>query len=80
MSGNAVLAGFGQVVRQQQQAFGAQTLGFLSVFDGLASRTADAGQNRHAGFAGVDGSLDDFRVFAGGQGEELTGAAGGEQG
>ncbi|MOA19600.1 hypothetical protein D3C78_1399950 [compost metagenome] len=79
MGGNAVLAGFGQVVRQQQQAFGAQTLGFLCVFDSLAGRTADTGQDWHAGGAGVDRSLDDFRIFAGRQREELTGAARGEQ-
>ncbi|MNP01421.1 hypothetical protein D3C76_932350 [compost metagenome] len=79
MGGNAVLAGFGQVVRQQQQAFGAQTLGFLGVFDGLTGRTADAGQDWHAGGASVDGSLDDFRVFTGRQREKLTGTACGEQ-
>ncbi|MND99276.1 hypothetical protein D3C80_916580 [compost metagenome] len=79
MGGNAVLAGFGQVVRQQQQTFGAQTLGFLCVFDSLAGRTADTGQDWHAGGASVDRSLDDFRIFAGRQREELTGAACGEQ-
>ena len=78
--GNAVLAGFGQVVRQQQQALGTQTLGFLSVFDGLAGGTADTGQDWHAGRAGIDGGLDDLRILAGGQGEEFTGATGCEQG
>lgn len=79
VGGNAVLAGFGQVVWQQQQAFGTQALGFLSVFDGLTGCTAYTGQNRHAGGAGINGSLDDFGVFAGCQGEELTCTAGSEQ-
>ncbi|MNZ82214.1 hypothetical protein D3C78_1009070 [compost metagenome] len=80
MGGDTVLAGFGQVMRQQQQALGAQALGFLSVFDGLASGTANTGKDWHAGGAGIDGGLDDLRVLAGGQGEEFTGAARCEQG
>ncbi len=79
MGGNAVLAGFGEVVRQQQQALGAQALGFLSIFDGLAGRAADAGENRYAARAGVYSGFHYFRVFAGRQREELTGTAGGEQ-
>ncbi|MNI38162.1 hypothetical protein D3C73_922930 [compost metagenome] len=79
VGGNAVLASFSQVVRQQQQALGAQALGFLCVFNGLTGRTAHAGQDWHAGGASVDRRLDDFRIFAGRQREELTGAACGEQ-
>ncbi|MCY1179474.1 hypothetical protein D9M73_198780 [compost metagenome] len=67
-------------MRQQQQAFGTQALGFLGVFDGLAGRTTDASQDRYRGCAGIDSGLDHLAVFAGSQGEELTGAAGGEQG
>ncbi|MNO43099.1 hypothetical protein D3C76_333120 [compost metagenome] len=80
VGGDAVLAGFGEVVGQQQQALGAQAFGFLGIFDGLAGGTADTGEDRHAAGAGIDGGLDHLAVLAGGQGEELTGTAGGEQG
>ncbi len=79
MGGNPVLAGFGQIVRQQQQALGTQTFGFLSHLDGLTGRTTDASQNRHGLFASVDGGLDDFGVFTAGQGEEFTCTASSEQ-
>ncbi|MNP32820.1 hypothetical protein D3C76_1260240 [compost metagenome] len=80
MGGDTFLAGFGQVVRQQQQALGTQALGFLRVFDGLAGGATDAGEDGDRLGAGVDGGLDHLAVFAGSQGEELTGAASGEQG
>ena len=79
MGSNPVLAGFGQVVRQQQQAFGTEALGFLSVFDGLTGRTADTGEDRHAGGTGIHCRLHNLGIFAGGQGEKLTGAACSEQ-
>ncbi|MNO99935.1 hypothetical protein D3C76_917180 [compost metagenome] len=79
MGGDAVLAGFGQVVRQQQQALGTQALGFLRVFDGLAGGATDTGEDRYRSGAGVDRGLDHLAVFAGGQGEEFTGTASGEQ-
>ncbi|MCY1228490.1 hypothetical protein D9M72_408110 [compost metagenome] len=56
--GNAVLAGFGQVVRQQQHAGRAQALGFLRVGDGGAGRAAGAGQDRHLAGAGAHGGVD----------------------
>nr|GEU28090.1 hypothetical protein [Tanacetum cinerariifolium] len=75
----AVLARFGQVVRQQQQALRAGFFSFLGVRSGDAGRATDAGQDRYLAFTGIDGSLDDFRVFLRGQREELARAAGSEQ-
>ncbi len=79
MGGHAFLAGFGEVVRQQQQTLGTQALGFLRHLDGQAGRTTDAGENRHRAGAGVDGGLDDLAVLARLQREELAGATGSEQ-
>ena len=80
MGGNPVLAGFGEVVRQQQQPFGAEAFGLLGVLDGLAGSTAHTGQDRHAGRAGIHGGFHHLGIFAGRQGEKLTCAACGEQG
>ncbi len=79
MAHQAILARFGQVVRQQQHARGAQALGFLCEADGRAGRAACASQDRHLAAAGVDRSLDHIRVLAVGQREELAGATGCEQ-
>ena len=46
MLGDAVLVGLGQVVRQEQDALGAETLGFLGVLDGHAGGAAGAGEDR----------------------------------
>jgi len=80
VGGNAVLAGFGQIVWQQQQALGAKAFGFLGVLDSLASRTANTGEDWHAGGTGINGGLHHLGIFTRGEGEKLTGAAGGEQG
>ena len=79
VSGNAVLRGFGQIVRQQQQALGAQALGFLRHLDGHAGRAANASQDRYGLLAGIHGSLDHGAVFIRRQGEELASTAGSEQ-
>ncbi|SPA41445.1 exported protein of unknown function [Cupriavidus taiwanensis] len=79
VGGNAVLAGLGQVVRQQQHAGGAQALGFLRVGDGSAGRAAGAGQDRHLAGAGTHRGVDYGRVVLRRQREELAGAAGREQ-
>jgi hypothetical protein len=60
----AFLRGFGQVVRQQQQALRAGLLGFLGV-SGHAGQAADAGQDRHLATAGVHCGLDDFGYSCG---------------
>ncbi len=80
MVGNAVLAGFSQVVRQQQDALGAQALGFLGVGDGHAGRAAGAGQDGHLACAGFHRGADDVGIVVWRQREELAGATGGEQG
>ncbi|KRB17708.1 hypothetical protein ASD87_05225 [Achromobacter sp. Root170] len=67
-------------MRQQQHALGALALGFLGVGDGGAGGAAGTGQDGDLALAGLDGGADDVRVFLGGQREELTGAAGREQG
>ena len=66
-------------MRQQQDAFGAEALGFLRVLDGHAGRTTGAGEDRDEAVAGVDRGLDDVRIFLGLQGEEFTRAARGEE-
>jgi len=76
---NAVLTGFGEVVGQQQQTFGAQAFSLLGIFDGLACRTANTGEDRHAGGASINSGLYHLGIFAGRQGEKLTRAACGEQ-
>ena len=79
MGRNAILAGFGEVVRQQQQTFGAEAFGFLSVLDGLACRTAHTGEDRHTGRAGIHCGFHHLGIFAGREGKELTGTASSEQ-
>jgi hypothetical protein len=79
MSDQAFLAGFGQVVRQQQDAVGAGTLGLLRALDGKAGRAAGAGNDGHLAAAGVHRGPDDAGVLVAGEREELAGAAGGEQ-
>jgi len=79
MQRDAFLAGFGEVMRQQQQALGTQALGLLRHLDGEAGRATDAGENRHRAGAGIHGSLDDLAVLARLQREELAGTAGSEQ-
>ncbi len=64
---------------QQQQPLRAKAFGFLSVGDRLAGRTTDTGENRDLARAGIDGGLDDIRIFLGGQRKELAGAAGSEE-
>jgi hypothetical protein len=54
----AFLAGFRQVVRQQQQP-SAPALGFAGIGCRDAGRAADTGQNRHFTGAGIHGGLDD---------------------
>ena len=79
MRNQAFLAGFGQVVRQQQNAVGAQALGFLGVGNGRARGAASAGNDRHLAAAGVDRGLDDLAVLIARQREVFARAAGGEQ-
>ena len=75
----AFLAGFGQVVGQQQNALGAQALSLLGVLDGQRGATASARNDGRAVLAGGQGDLDHFAVFAGLQREELTRATCGKQ-
>jgi hypothetical protein len=49
----AFLRGFGEVVRQQQQALRAGALGFLRVLDGERGAGAGGADDRHAAAAGV---------------------------
>ncbi len=79
MGSDAILAGFGEVVRQQQKALGPQALGLLRILDGLAGCTTYARQDRYRRGACVHRCLDDLAVFAGSQGEELARTPGGEQ-
>ena len=79
MRGDAFLVGLGEVVRQEQDAFGPEAFGFLRVLDGHARRAAGAGEDRDEPVAGVDRGLDDGGVFLGLQGEELTRTARGEE-
>ena len=44
--GDAFLIRLGQVVGKEQDALGAEALGFLRVLDGYARRAAGAGENR----------------------------------
>ena len=64
---------------EEQDALGAEAFGFLGVLDGHARGSAGSGEDRHEAVAGVDRGLDHGRVFLGFQGEEFTGAAGGEE-
>jgi len=77
--GQAFLAGFGEVVRQQQDAVRAGLLGGLGALDGEARGAAGARDDRHHAAAGVDRGLDDAGVLVAGQREELARAAGREQ-
>ncbi|MCY1516773.1 hypothetical protein D9M68_514230 [compost metagenome] len=79
VSGNAFLAGFGQVVRQQQQALGPESLGLLGVLDGQPGWTTHPGKDRHAASAGVHGGLDHGAVLIRSQREEFSRATGREQ-
>ncbi|MNY26560.1 hypothetical protein D3C86_1604170 [compost metagenome] len=80
MVGDAFLAGFGQVMRHQQDAVRAQALGFLGVFDGHAGRAAGAGQDGYLATAGFHRGADHVRIVLLRQREELARAAGCEQG
>ncbi len=75
----AFLAGFGQVVRQQQDAVGTGLLGRLRALDGKARGAARARDDRHLAAAGVHRGLDDAGVLVSGEREELARAARGEQ-
>ena len=77
--GDAFLVGLGEVMRQEQDALGAEALSFLRVLDGHARRAARAGEDRDESVAGVDRGLDDGGVFLGFEREELTRAARGEE-
>ena len=80
MRGQAFLAGFGQVMRQQQDAVGASLFSRLRALDGKAGRPASARNDGHLATAGVHRRLDDLRVFIPGQREEFAGAASRKQG
>ena len=79
MGHQAVLAGFGQVVRQQQNAVGAQALGFLRAGHRKTGRAADAGNDGHLAGAGINRRLDDQRVFVAGEREKFARAASGKK-
>ena len=61
----AVLRGFGQVVRQQQHALGAVALGFLRVLDGQGGAAAGAADDGHAALAGFGRDLDHLAYSCG---------------
>ena len=79
VSGEAVLRGLGQVVGQQQQARGAEPLGFARERDRCARRPAGAGEDGDPAAAGLDSDADDLGVLRKLEREELAGAARCEQ-
>ena len=80
MGNQPLLTGFGQVMRQQQNAVGAGTLGLLCALDGKTRGTTGTGNDRHLAAAGVHCCFDDFRVLVTSQRKELAGTTGGKQG
>jgi hypothetical protein len=76
----AVLRGFGQVVRHQQDALRAEAFGFLRKSDGGTGGAAGAGQDRHFAAAGFDRHPYHVGILGGGQRKELAGAACHKQG
>ena len=75
MRGNAFGAGFGEVVRQQQDAVRAETLGLLREGDRLTRRAARAGDDRHLAATGLDGGGNHVAILAAGERKEFAGAA-----
>ena len=80
MGDQAFLAGFGQVMRHQQNAVGTQSFSLLGMGDGVAGGAASAGDDGHLATAGIHGGLDDLAVFLAIQREVFAGATSGEQG
>jgi hypothetical protein len=75
---DAVLIRLGQVMRQQQDSLGTETLGLLGVLNRHAGRTAGAGEDRDEAVACVDGGLDDRGIFTCFEREEFPSAARGK--
>jgi len=75
----AASAGFGEVVREQQDALGAQALGLLRILDRQRGAAAGPGDDGRAATAGVHRHAHDIGELARLQRKELAGAAGGEQ-